>query len=304
MIGTPVALAAPSVSKTVETTMSRQNILGRQAHRAFTLIELLVVIAIIAVLASLLLPAASRARAQARGITCLNHHRQLMLATFLYAADERDALPYNLGEDETMREVSASRFINWTSSLLSWELEADNTNSALLTRGGIGPYVNANATLYRCPADFVVSDLQAAAGWRQRVRSTSMNAMMGNAGEYTTNGFNVNNPEYRQFFQLTQVALPSQLFVYTEEHPDSVNDGYFLNRVSRAEWTDLPASNHGGAASLVFADGHAESHVWRSAVTRPKNRPDSAALPFPVPAAGRIDFDWLMERTSVLRQPQ
>ncbi|MBN9688763.1 MAG: prepilin-type N-terminal cleavage/methylation domain-containing protein [Verrucomicrobia bacterium] len=283
--------------------MGRLNHRARRVRQAFTLIELLVVIGIIAVLASLLLPAASRARARAQGITCLNHHRQLMLATFLYVADERDALPYNLGEDETMHEVSAGRFINWTSSLLSWELEPDNTNSALLTRGGIGPYVNANATIYRCPADFVVSDLQAAAGWRHRVRSTSMNAMMGNAGEYTTNGFNVNNPEYRQFFQLAQVDLPSQLFVYTEEHPDSVNDGYFLNRVSRSEWTDLPASNHGGAANLAFADGHAESHVWRSGVTCPRNRPDAAALPFPVPAAGRTDFDWLMQRTSVLRQP-
>ncbi|MFO1460487.1 MAG: hypothetical protein U1G08_13895 [Verrucomicrobiota bacterium] len=226
-----------------------------------------------------------------------------MLATQLYGGDERDALPYNLGEDETMREVSAGRFVNWTSSLLSWELDPDNTNVALLTRGGIGPYLAASAAVYRCPADTVVSDIQASAGWRQRVRSTSMNAMMGNAGEYTTNGFNINNPDCRQFFQWSQVTAPALLFVYTEEHPDSLNDGYFLNRVSRAEWTDLPASNHGGAASLAFADGHAESHGWRSEATRPKNRPEAAALPFPVPAAGRSDFDWLMERTSVPRRP-
>lgn len=286
------------------TTKRSAKVLCPRSCRAFTLVELLVVIAIIAVLASLLLPAVARARDRARGISCLSHHRQLGLAAFLYAGDERDALPYNLGEDETLQEVTSGRFINWTSSLLSWELDADNTNFALLTRGGIGPYVSASAEIYRCPADFVVSDLQAAAGWRQRVRSTSMNAMMGNAGEYTTNGFNVNNPEHRQFFQLSQVTLPSQLFVFIEEHPDSVNDGYFLNRVSRSEWTDLPASNHGRAASLTFADGHVESHVWQATATRPKNRPDTAALPFPVPASGRRDFDWLMERTSVVRHPE
>ncbi len=271
---------------------------------AFTLVELLVVTAIIAVLASLLLPAAAGARARARGIACLSHHRQLGLAVFLYAGDERDALPYNLGEDETQQLVAAGRFINWTSSLLSWELDADNTNSALLTRGGIGSYVSASAAIYRCPADAVVSDLQAAAGWRRRVRSTSMNAMMGNAGEYTTNGFNVNNPDHRQFFRVTQVTQPAQLFVFVEEHPDSVNDGYFLNRVSRSEWTDLPASNHARSASLAYADGHAEAHAWLAAATRPKNRPDTAGLPFAVPSAGFRDFAWLMERTSVVRGPE
>jgi prepilin-type N-terminal cleavage/methylation domain-containing protein/prepilin-type processing-associated H-X9-DG protein len=274
----------------------------------FTLIELLVVIAIIAILAAMLLPALSKARGRAEGISCLNNTRQLALAWQLYADDHESFLPYNLG-------MSGSSFrtnINWVNNVMTWDLSSDNTNLATISGASLGPY-SGNTSIYHCPSDRALSAIQRATGWDRRIRSYSMNAMMGNVGNFMANGVNINNPNFTQFLKITQIARPSEIFVFLDEHPDSINDGYFLNKDAHGpsgygnygtseEWIHLPASYHNNAATFSFADGHAALHRWsRSNTIRPP-APNTANLPIAIPTSPAdegTDFDWILQHMSI-----
>jgi len=270
------------------------------------LIELLVVIALIAVLAGLLLPALAKARSRAQAITCLNNARQLLMAWHLYATDHGDRLPYNLGGVPRAGAVSPRTDLNWVNNILDWNVEnSDNTNTATLTESSLGSYVGKNARVYHCPSDTVLSERQRSAGWSQRVRSYSMNAMVGNAGELSNGGVNRNNPDYVQFFSVNSIARPTAIFVFLDEHPDSIDDGYFLNKYIKEdeayEWTDLPASYHAGAASFAFADGHSELHRWKNQSTRQPPYPGAAMFPLKIAKTEAADYYWVIHRMSVDR---
>lgn len=264
----------------------------------FTLVELLVVIGIIGLLSALLLPALAGAREQARSTSCLNNTHQLTLGWFFYSDDHNDALPYNIGSNSGNGIAAVQTNLNWVNGVMTWGLEADNTNTSKLTGASLGAYVNSSANIYRCPSDNVVSTIQRQAGWSRRARSYSMNAMVGNAGPASYNGYNINNPYYQQFFRLTDISQPSGVFVFLDEHPDSLDDGYFVNRASQAEWIDLPASYHNRAAAMSFADGHSEMHRWAVSITCPPPSPDAANLPIDLKGKDQTDFKWVLQHMS------
>lgn len=66
------------------------------------------------------------------------------------------------------------------------------------------------------------------------------------------------------------------------------------------EWRDVPASYHGDAGVLSFADDHAETHVWTDPYVRGKPVIAGAGVSYPGPAAVGPDLSWLQSHTMSL----
>ncbi|MBI3851783.1 MAG: prepilin-type N-terminal cleavage/methylation domain-containing protein [Verrucomicrobia bacterium] len=290
-------------------TAATENYCVAAKRHGFTLIELLVVIAIIAILAGLLLPALGKAKIKAQATLCMSNGKQLMLAWLLYADDNNDKCVNNFGVSETAAEIAGKTYRNWVNNNMSWSLDQSVTNTDLIKNGLIAPYSSRNLGIYKCPADHFLDPSQRAAGWKERTRSLSMNAYMGPFSpsaadqQATVNTF---DSGYRQFRKVALIPQPVKIFVMLDEHPNSINDGFYLNTSGNSGgWGDSPATYHDGACGISFADGHSEIHKWRGGwinfptIKQIPNRAYSGGPGFD--ALGRQDFNWLWERTSVKR---
>jgi prepilin-type N-terminal cleavage/methylation domain-containing protein/prepilin-type processing-associated H-X9-DG protein len=233
---------------------------------AFTLIELLVVIAIIAILAALLLPALAKAKEKAWTVGCLSNLKQLETCWHLYTTDNADIVAPN-------NSIMAWIGTNWIvgAANISWcpDHARTDTTSADLRSGALFQY-NTSVAIYHCPADKSTVETSGGQPTTQiRNRSYNMSQSVNGYPEYLASlgmpGLS-NIPSWKKFTEIRR-PIPCRLFVFIDEHPDTLYDAQFGNPAGAPYWGpmwfDMPADRHNQGACLSFADGHAERWRWR-----------------------------------------
>jgi prepilin-type N-terminal cleavage/methylation domain-containing protein len=252
------------------------------SRRGFTLIELLVVIAIIAILAALLLPALSRAKLQSIRIKSVSNLKQLQLGARMYAEDNTDILlpnaPYNPPSPGAKAWIDVST-MNYIEGMTT---QIGNTNRGIYTSGLLAPYLANQIGVYKSPGD----TLPSANG--QRLRSYSMNGQMGL--KYIIGKINFDAPALQYVKQSDIIRpVPSDVYVFCEESPYTINDGYMQisSQPAKAGFPDVPAAYLGKACGFSFADGHAEVHRWQTDVLV------NAKATSPTLTSGKNNPDWI-----------
>ena len=273
----------------------------KRRKKGFTLIELLVVISIIALLLSILMPALTKVKAQAKNIICSNNLKQLTVAWKMYSMDNKDKLctpgtRYTItvgwtNDDNRFEDWAWSPFKVGIDASVPWPYPPDPTVAEReegIKNGALYPYLE-NVGLYLCLGDK-----------SGKLRSYSMVDCMGSI----MTSFPYVDSKYVRYRKQSQIDRPTERIVLLEENdPRGFNAGSFIFDPAATHWNDPLTVWHGGASSFAFADGHAEKKKWNKETV---DAFTEEAFGFtPVTDGGIEDLGWMQDAWSntIEREP-
>ena len=254
------------------------------------------VIAIIALLAALLLPTLSRARAMARRTRCISNQHQLSTTWVLYSSDHDDRLVPNGYANETT--VGTNRL---------WVLGDEHTNPNHFTNVSflLDPRLAAFADylktveIYKCPSD--QSTVEIAGQRLPKLRSFSLNGFLN--WETPAPDWIHTYPSYRNFAKSADLAgaKPAEIFSFVDVAPGNVCHSAFVTVLGLFSGLmyHLPSAQHENSSAISFADGHTEMHKWRDPLTLEAAKAEWNPNHFTMWVVNNQDLTWLQEHATV-----